>query len=224
VTTGSTRWTAIRAAASGDAAARDEFARRYETVIRGYLESRWRGRPLAQSVDDAVQEVFVDCLRDDGALGRADSQAPGGFRAFLYGVARNVARRHEERRRAGASPPDFDPDAIEGREPTASRVFEKAWASALLAQAREEQARRAAAAGGDAVRRVELLRLRFEEGLPVRDIAARWAEDPAHVHHEYARARREFQEALREVVASHLDAPRPAAVEEECARLLHSLG
>ena len=32
---------------------------------------------------------------------------------------------------------------------------------------------------GSELRRVELLRLRFQEGLPVRDIARRWAEDAA---------------------------------------------
>lgn len=42
----STRWTLIRDAAEGVPAARDEFARRYESVIRAYLGARWRGSPL----------------------------------------------------------------------------------------------------------------------------------------------------------------------------------
>jgi RNA polymerase sigma-70 factor (ECF subfamily) len=67
------------------------------------------------------------------------------------------------------------------------------------------------------VRRVELLRLRFEDDQPIRDIAARWGLEAAHVHHEYARARREFREVLVEIVAEQ--DPR-SAPEEECARLL----
>ncbi len=46
--------------------------------------------------------------------------------------------------------------------------------------------------GALAVRHVELLRLRFEENLPIREIARRWATDPANVHKSYALARRSF--------------------------------
>jgi hypothetical protein len=51
------------------------------------------------------------------------------------------------------------------------------------------------------VRRVELLRLRFQDSLPIRDIAMLWNEDPASVHHEYATARKEFSTALRQALA-----------------------
>ena len=71
-----------------------------------------------------------------------------------------------------------------------------------------------------AVRRVELLRLRFSEGLPIREIAARWEEEPERVHYHYKRAREEFKEALREVVRTHDPC---CAVEEECDRLLAAL-
>ena len=67
------------------------------------------------------------------------------------------------------------------------------------------------------------LRLRIGEGMPVRDIARLRDEDPVHVHREYARARREFRAALRDVVASH----HPGSVEgvdAECERLLDLLG
>jgi RNA polymerase sigma-70 factor (ECF subfamily) len=73
------------------------------------------------------------------------------------------------------------------------------------------------------MRRVQILRLRFEEGRPIREIAARWDEDPARVHHEYARAREEFRAALAEVVGEHHPGPA-SAVEDECERLLALLG
>jgi RNA polymerase sigma-70 factor (ECF subfamily) len=68
-----------------------------------------------------------------------------------------------------------------------------------------------------------LLRLRFHDGLPVRDIAARWDADPAKLHHEYARAREEFRAALREVVAFHQPGSADA-IDRACADLLGLLG
>src|SRR5262245_53103142 len=92
----STCWTVIHAAAAGSARDREEFARRYGPVVRTYLASRWRSSPCLQQLDDAVQEVFVECFRPDGVLARAERDR--GFRPFLYGVARNVARRIETER------------------------------------------------------------------------------------------------------------------------------
>jgi RNA polymerase sigma-70 factor (ECF subfamily) len=70
---------------------------------------------------------------------------------------------------------------------------------------------------------VELLRLRFHENLPIRDIARRWGTDPAVLHHEYAKAREEFRSALLDVVTFH-HAGGPGAIEEACRNLLTSLG
>jgi RNA polymerase sigma-70 factor (ECF subfamily) len=55
------------------------------------------------------------------------------------------------------------------------------------------------------VRRVELLRLRFEDNLPIRTIAERRQVSAAELHHSYALARREFKAALLEVVAVGID-------------------
>jgi len=60
------------------------------------------------------------------------------------------------------------------------------------AQVQAEQARHG---GPAALRRVELLHLRFHDGLPIREIAERWQADAAQVHHDYARARQEFKAA-----------------------------
>jgi len=220
----STRWTVIRGAAEGRAPDRAEFARRYASVIRSYLGARWRGGPLLAELDDAAQEVFVECFRPDGPLARADPDSPGGFRAYLFGIVRNVARGVEKRwraRRERAAASDFDLDAVEGRDAPLSQVFDRAWAASLLRQAAERQA--AHAHGDDrATRRVELLRLRFREDLPIRDIAKRWDDDPDRLHEEYRTARKEFFVALREVVKEH-QGGSPSDVEAECARLLDHL-
>jgi RNA polymerase sigma-70 factor (ECF subfamily) len=112
---------------------------------------------------------------------------------------------------------------VEADEDSLSRVFDRAWAQAVLREAARRHEERAAAHGEEARRRVELLRLRFHEGLPIREVSRRWGADPAVLHHEYARARREFRAALLETVAFHHPGT-PAELEQECANLLALLG
>ena len=94
----------------------------------------------------------------------------------------------------------------------------------MLKEATRVQAATAARAGKAAERRVELLRLRFGEGLPIRAIAARWEVDAAQLHHEYATARAEFRAALREVVAFHQPGRPADELDSACAELLAILG
>jgi RNA polymerase sigma-70 factor (ECF subfamily) len=221
----STCWTVIRGAARGEAAARDEFVARYAPVVRAYLGARWRGSALASEAEDAAQEVFLDCFKEGGAVARADAGRPGGFRPFLFGIARNVALRFERshaRRRARPSDESFDADGLAARDDPLSAFFDRAFATAVVREAARRQAERAERQGEAAVRRVEILRLRFHDGLPIRDVAARLGEDPARVHHEYARAREEFRAALDEVVAFHHPGS-PEDARQEADRLLDAL-
>jgi len=207
-----TCWTMIREAAAGDPAARDRFARVYQPIVAAYLAARWHRR----DADDAVQDVFVECFRDRGALASADPTR--GFRAFLLGVVRNVARRHEATRKSPAAlPPGLPAD-----DTGPAQAFDRAWARALMREAAHAQEE--AATTEPAVRRVQLLRMRFQDGLPIRDIATRWKVDAARLHHEYATARQEFRLALRKVVAFHNPAASAADVERECLDLLAALG
>src|SRR5262245_44525573 len=123
----STCWTVIRAAAAGDSAGREELARRYLGVVRAYLDARWHGSLLRQDRDDAAQEVFIECFREEGALEAAGAGRVPSFRAFLYGVVRNVARRFESRAQPDALPlPEVEGDQSQ------SRLFERAWARAVM--------------------------------------------------------------------------------------------
>jgi RNA polymerase sigma-70 factor (ECF subfamily) len=81
--------------------------------------------------------------------------------------------------------------------------------------------RRTRDAGEKARRRVEILRLRFEDDLPIRKIARLWDEEPAGIHREYARARREYEAALLEVLSAGKSGTK--ATVEECRRLLSLL-
>jgi len=215
-----TCWTMVRGVAAGDAAARDGFSRLYLPLVRSFFAARWRAGPLRNDLDDAVQEVFVECFRQGGALGRVEADRPGGFRAFLHGVVHNVARRFEGRAAARGRVVAVDSEPADAQTP--SRLFEREWALSVMRGAGERQAQRARERGESALRRVELLRLRFQEGLPIREIASRWDEDPARLHHEYATARQEFREALHEEVAFHLPG-LPGEVARESERLLSLL-
>ena len=220
-----TCWSVIEAAAAGAAGERQEFARRYGPVVRAYLAARWRSSACLQDLEDAVQEVFVECFKEGGALARAD-RGRGEFRPFLYGVARNVALRLERaraRERERTAPDGVDLDRLAGGEEHLSRAFDRAWAKAVLREAARRQEQRAEAAGEAARKRVALLRLRFHEGLPIREVARRWGVDAAALHHEYAKAWQEFKAALLEVVAFHHPGT-PAEVERACAELLAHLG
>jgi RNA polymerase sigma factor (sigma-70 family) len=195
----------------------------YEPVVRAYLRARWRGSQRLQELDDAAQDVFAESVRPGGVLDRLDPSRPGGFRAFLYGVIRVVALRVEARTARAkdrAAPGDFDLHEVADDETRISVAFDRAWARALLREAAERQALQAQEAGEAAVRRVELLRLRFHEGLPVREIARRWDFDADAVHREYARARQEFKAALAAVVAYHHPESSSGEVDRECASLL----
>lgn len=222
----STCWTLIRGAAEGDPQARAEFARRYLPVVRAYLGARWRHSPLRDEIDDATQEVFLTCFRREGALAHAEPGRGAGFLPFFYGVVRNVARQSERgfgrwSDGKGSRPPDLD--MFEADEEGLSTAFDRAWAKSIMREATELQAARAREAGDDrARRRHELLRVRFEDGVPIREIARLWGVEAEELHREYARARREFQDALLETVSFHHPGT-PDELERECVRLLEIL-
>jgi RNA polymerase sigma-70 factor (ECF subfamily) len=215
----------IERAARGETDELAAFAVRYAPPIRAYLSARWCGTSRVHDIEDAVQNVFVECLKDNGVLARARRDHVGGFRAFLYGTVRNVARRFEAPRGSDRERPEEHAtlDQHYGDETRLSMVFDRAWALEVMREAAARMSERAARHGEEAVQRVEILRLRFEEGLPVRAIAARIAAPAERVHREYARARREFKEALLDVMSFYHGDDRLRATQE-CAHLLAVLG
>jgi RNA polymerase sigma-70 factor (ECF subfamily) len=212
-----TCWTLIRHAAEGMPQDREQFALCYEPVVRAYLAKRWRGTSHLEDLGDAVQEVFVECFKTGGVLGRVDPQYQAGFRGFLFGAVRNVALRFESRNNKRPAP--LPAGELPESEASLSQDLDRAWANALLREAALRQAAHADREGARAQKRVELLRLRFHDDLPIRVIAQRWEVDAAVLHHEYARAREEFRAALREVVALHHPGT-DAEIDGVCANLL----
>lgn len=214
-----TCWTLIHAAANGSASALNKFAIRYEIVIRRSLRYRWSDAVRQLMIDDAVQEILVECVRPGGVIAKADSEYQGGFRAFLYGVTRNVMLRFESR-------PDWY--SMSGQDPvidesSLGKIFDREFARAVMKEASQLQLRIAEQNGPAALRRVELLRARFQDNLSIREIAKRWTVEPAWLHHEYARARDEFRQALQNVIRSQQPSATDAENQETCRLLLGML-
>ncbi len=219
-----TCWTIVERARAGDSAAQSRFARDYLGVVRCFLAQRWRGSPAMAHLDDAVQEVFVDLFRRGGALERFAPEKAPRFRSFLFGVARKVALRQEERAMKRASRMRREPISLDGLprdEPTMSRAFDRNWALAIVKRARRRMKRDAHSEQERL--ELEILRLRFAEGKPIREIARLWDMEAAQLHKLYARARASFQKALRHEVQGDLPASR-AEIDRECRTLLEFLG
>ncbi len=219
-----TCWILIRGAAAGDGAARSQFVGRYLEVVRKYLAARWSSTPLAERIDDAVQDVFLDCFKEDGVLERTDPER--GFRAYLFGVVRTAALRFESRwarEIARQTRSEFPPEQVVCNEESLSVLFDRTWAQAQLREAARRTIALGKERGGVYEQRAELLRLRFTEELPIREIARLWGMDPARVHHLYADAREDFRSQLSEVVGLHEGCSRER-IDEECSRLIAVLG
>jgi RNA polymerase sigma-70 factor (ECF subfamily) len=217
-----TCWTLVESAAAGDRAAREEFGRRYLPVVRAYLHARWSGRLSAEELEDAVQEVFVAFLGEQGVFEKMRPGRDEPFRPLLYGIVLNIALRVEHARVRKLDSPgteSFHADENAASDASLSRVFDRAWAESIMRDAVDKQEETARAHGDGALRRFELLRLTYDERLSMPEIAARWELDAAFLHKELARAKTEFKEALKSVVAfHHPDAPE--LVERECRDLL----
>ena len=220
-----TCWTLVEHAAAGDRAARDEFGRRYLPVVRAYLHARWRGRLSADELEDAVQDVFVAFLSEDGVLEKLNPGREQAFRPLLYAVVRNMALRVEQARLRKLDTPRteaFQAEANPSVEDSLSRVFDRAWAAAIMREAVDLQESSARSRGAGALRRFELLRLTFDERLKMPEIAARWELESDFLHKELARGKAEFKDALQSVVAFH-HPNAPELVERECRELLTML-
>ena len=100
-----------------------------DAFSHAYLYARWQRRLGPDEVEDTVQEVFLECFKDDGILNRVSSIRNQGFRSFLYGAARHVALRVEERKARRPDRPGAE--TFHGVERTAdetslSKAFERA--------------------------------------------------------------------------------------------------
>ena len=220
--TDDTRWTMVLGAAARDPADQETFCRLYGPVIRAYLAARWHLPVDDERVADVTQEVFVDLLKPGGALARVAPDRGQGFRAFLYGVARNAAldaERRWSRRRSHEAPQGTGLDDLPHGDPTLSDVFDQAWAAMVVEHAFtlvEDRARREHR--GELC--LQVLECRYRDGLPPRSIAAHLTLDVEQVYQLLKIGQRRFRVALLEVMASHNADASEAQLEAKCADLL----
>lgn len=87
----------LQAWGTGDRAAGEELlARHFEAVVRFFQNK------IDRDHDDLIQKTFLGCLESRGRF-RGD----GSFRAFLFGVARNVLGKHLRQRYREPASLDF---------------------------------------------------------------------------------------------------------------------
>lgn len=219
-----TCWTLIHAVHGGDRAARSDFVERYLPAVQAYLKARWSKGPLGSECDDAAHEVFVRCFSDAGPLDRLPTVSKGGFRSFLFGVTRNVAREIENDRRRRPRAEGGEAIDVAGENSRLSAVFDRQFARQVMREARARY-QETASQGDEAARaRLEILALRFDQNMPIRDIAKARGEDAARIHKEYARARREFRESLLEIVGEQNPDRSISEVQDFAKHLVELLG
>lgn len=213
-----TSWTLIGGAASGDATSRGTFARLYGDVVRIELAARMRRAADDADVEDAVQEVMLECLKAGGALERASAKKCTRFRAYLGGITRNVALRYQERQML--QPDTLDrADTVSDPGPAIAARLDAAWSHAVLGEVMALLVHESATSA-TARMRLAVLRMRHEEGSSPAEIAAALNITPVRVHYLTAEAKRDFRNALLSVVSQQNPGLTRAEVEAECVALL----
>jgi RNA polymerase sigma factor (sigma-70 family) len=222
----STSWELVLRSRDGDFAQRAAFVERYGPALRRWLGRRWRRGGLVAHVDDAVQDVFLECFKLDGALARVERGERGTLRRYLHGVVRHVAARYERgaaRNVRVSNSSSVDPDQAVNRGTTLSERIDRAWAQTLVRDAARELEARAEGLGEPARRRVAILRLRFHDGLPLREAAERLGVEADYVHHQFAKARREFRDAILVVLQRRHPTATAHELEQRVGELIDLL-
>jgi DNA-directed RNA polymerase specialized sigma24 family protein len=198
-----------------------------------YALIRRRGHDPDEAADLA-QDYFARLL-EKGLLAAADP-ARGRFRAFLrtdcgFFLADARDRQAAQKRGGGITPVSIDARDAEGRynveptdELTPERLFDRAWAVALLGRALDRLAAEYAGTGRGAL--FEHLEPTLTPGGSAprhAEIAERLGMTEAAVQQAASRLRRRYRGSLHEEVAATLDSPDPAAVEAEIRDLFDAL-
>lgn len=177
----------------GDRAAGEVLIERHFDAIERFFATK-----AGDAGEDLVQRTFLACT-EAGVAYRGE----GSFRAFLFGIARNVLLEHiRARGRHGAAPPDFSHSGIADLSPGVS----------TLAQYRAEQRSLVAALQRLPVDLQVLLELYYWEELGVDELAAVLAVPPGTIKSRLHRARVMLAEAI--------DVAPPGAEDDGSVRAL----
>jgi RNA polymerase sigma-70 factor (ECF subfamily) len=233
-----TRWSRVLAAAgrgrsTADAgAALAELCAAYWYPVYALIRRKGHDPDTAA---DLAQDYFARLL-EKGTLAAADP-ARGRFRAFLrtdcgFFLADVRDREGRLKRGGGVAPVSIDARDAEGRyrvEPasdlTPDRLFDRAWALALLERALARLGAEYAAAGRAALfAQLEPTLTPGPRASPYAAIAGRLGMTEAAVQQAASRLRKRYRVLLREEVAATLQEPGEATVEGELRDLFAALG
>lgn len=231
-----TRWgVVVRAGDPGDPDNRAALAALCEAYwYPVYAMIRRLGHTEADALD-LTQEYFARLL-ERSVLSVADP-ARGRFRAFLRTDCRHFLGDVRDRGRAwkrGGGRPALSIDArdAEGRylveavdTLTPERLFDRAWALALLALALDRLAGEYAITGRAVVfERLKGSLIGGSRGDSHAEVARELGMSEGAVQKAASRLRGRYREALRAEVANTLDEPTAEAIEAEIGHLFESLG
>jgi RNA polymerase sigma-70 factor (ECF subfamily) len=227
-----TRWTLVRRAAPGGAAAVDALAELYGVYwppLYAYLR---RQGSSPEDAADLVQALFFR-LVEAGGIGAADPRR-GRFRNYLIGALEHVrshaAEREAARKRGGdRTRVAFDFAAEEARvlrgpagAESPERAFERRWATALLAHAVDGLAADYAARGkAELFAALKPLLVADGAAEDQAQLAARLGMTPGALRVALHRLRDRYREAVRAAVAATVDSD--AEIDEELAALRRAL-
>lgn len=225
-----TRWSQVARAGEPDALA--ALCAAYWYPIYAFI--RRRGHD-ADAAHDLTQAYFARLL-ETRRFAAADP-ARGRLRSFLrtdcsYFLADERDRAKALRRGGGLSIASLDATRADDRyrrEPahadTAERLFDRAWALALIDRAMAAVGRDYAATGRGEL--FERLRPGLTPGEPASshaEVAVALGMTPGAVQVAAHRLRSRFGAALRAEIAATLDAPTPEAIDDEIRGLFAALG
>ncbi len=218
-----TKWSLVLRAGAAAPGALQELCRAYRAPLQAFALRIERDPERAE---DVVQG-FLTHVVEQNMIGAADP-ARGSFRAFLRKALRNYAinvdRAGKARKRGGEASfaePDFD--ALVSDDPAADRLYDRAWARALLdralARLRDEQRARP-----DKGAVFEALCERLEgddDGATLLEAAKRLGKTEGALKLSLFRLRRRYFDLVRAEVAATV--PGPEDVDPELRNLRSAL-
>jgi RNA polymerase sigma-70 factor (ECF subfamily) len=230
----STRWSVVaRAGRPGSSGAREALAWLFEAYAYPLYACARRKGLAPEDAEEAVAELFASAL-EKGSLAGADRER-GRFRAYLLGALEHALANRRRfwrtlKRGGGRAAAPLDAAEAErryerepGREGDPARLFEAAWARAVIERAfaavRAEYAARGDAGLFDA------LRARLVEdagGEPYSELARKLATSEGALKVAVHRLRKRFRAALEAEIAETV--ADPAAVQDEIRHLFEALG
>jgi RNA polymerase sigma factor (sigma-70 family) len=229
----STRWSVVARAGGGDpASVREALAALFEAYSYPlYAYARRRGL-APEDAEEAVQDLFAGFLAN-GSLAGAD-RARGRFRAYLLGALSHAIGHRERaaralRRGGGRAMSSLDAGEAERRyslEPEGgddpARLFDTAWARALLERAFARLHEEYAARGDGRI--FERLRshLVADDGASLAEVAVELGTNVGAVKTAVHRLRKRFRAALETEIGGTVR--DPAEIDDEIRVLLAALG